>query len=227
MSIKKWLTRKVYRKKEREILKKYRTAGEVLDVGGGGSPYKEYFPNLKSLDVNPQKEADVVCDAEDMKEIADETFDLVLCTSVLEHTRRPWRVVTEIKRVLRGGGVAIVSVPFLYPLHETPEDYYRFSKYWLKDQFMDLDILVLEPTGGILNAFANLYQRLAFQAEFPMGTSLILKPFFLITAQVMDTLDFLSDYIVQYGDARKEKKEDQIMCSGYILVARKGSGGGL
>ncbi|MBD3390047.1 methyltransferase domain-containing protein [Candidatus Micrarchaeota archaeon] len=217
----KWVKEKILRKKQKDIMKKYSNGGDVLDVGSANSPYKEYFPNITSLDIDPKSGADIICDAENMETLKNESFDLVLCTAVLEHTKKPWRVIDEMKRVLKKGGTIILTVPFMYPLHETPRDYYRFTKYWLTDQFSDFRILELQANGGILKAFANLHQRIAFQTHFPFGSDLIFKPFFLVTAQILDRLDFLSEHIEQYGSIRKDVKEDQIMCGGYILVAKK------
>ena len=39
------------------------------------------------------------------------TFDFVLCTEVIEHTRDPSRVIANIKAILSPGGLAIISLP--------------------------------------------------------------------------------------------------------------------
>jgi SAM-dependent methyltransferase len=42
---------------------------------------------------------------------AAESFKAVLLVAVLEHTREPWRLLAEARRVLRPGGVAVIVVP--------------------------------------------------------------------------------------------------------------------
>lgn len=42
---------------------------------------------------------------------ADASFDVVLLIAVLEHTREPWRILAEARRVLKPGGRAIMVVP--------------------------------------------------------------------------------------------------------------------
>lgn len=42
---------------------------------------------------------------------ASESFDVVLLVAVLEHTREPWRILAETRRVLKPGGRAIMVVP--------------------------------------------------------------------------------------------------------------------
>ncbi|MBS0461925.1 MAG: class I SAM-dependent methyltransferase [Proteobacteria bacterium] len=57
----------------------------------------------------------------------DDSFDSVLLLEVLEHVAQPGAVLTEIRRVLKPGGVLLLSMPFLYPLHDAPHDYQRYT----------------------------------------------------------------------------------------------------
>jgi SAM-dependent methyltransferase len=80
--------------------------------------------------------------ANDMRGLfASDWFDLVLCCSTLEHDKRFWRSVAEMRRVLRPGGLLIISVPGYIKDPETDRgrstltyrvhysyDYYRFSE---------------------------------------------------------------------------------------------------
>jgi SAM-dependent methyltransferase len=47
---------------------------------------------------------------------ADNRFDVVLCNHVLEHVRDDMKALSEIKRVLKPGGWAILLVPFFNPV---------------------------------------------------------------------------------------------------------------
>ncbi len=44
------------------------------------------------------------------------SFDIVVCEQVLEHLRDPWRVFSELDRILAPGGVMVVGVPVFLPL---------------------------------------------------------------------------------------------------------------
>ncbi len=57
----------------------------------------------------------------------DDSFDGVLSLAVLEHLRDPYRVVQEVARVLRPGGVFAGTVAFLEPFHM--ESLFHHSAY--------------------------------------------------------------------------------------------------
>ena len=61
--------------------------------------------------------------------LADGCFDTVLCTQVLEHVPEPGLVIMECARVLRPGGVLILTAPQYWEEHEEPHDYYRFTEH--------------------------------------------------------------------------------------------------
>lgn len=70
---------------------------------------------------------DLVCDLE---EGIPGTWDVILCTEVLEHVRRPWVAVAHLREALVPGGRLIASAPFLWPDHRTDmyADYWRFTE---------------------------------------------------------------------------------------------------
>lgn len=54
--------------------------------------------------------------------------DLVLLLDVLEHLRTPEAALEEAARVLKPGGRLMLQVPFLYPVHDAPNDYRRWTQ---------------------------------------------------------------------------------------------------
>jgi len=62
----------------------------------------------------------------------DASFDGVVCLEVLEHVRDPAAVMMEIARVLKPGAKAWLSMPFLYPVHDAPFDFQRFTEHGLR-----------------------------------------------------------------------------------------------
>ncbi len=59
--------------------------------------------------------------------LEDGSFDTVLMTEVLEHLEEPARGLAEAGRLLRPGGKLILTTPFMWPLHEEPRDFFRYS----------------------------------------------------------------------------------------------------
>lgn len=61
-----------------------------------------------------------------------DTFDVVVSTEALEHDRYPWLTAGEVWRVLKPGGMAILTARGYdsrgcYPVHPSPGDFWRFS----------------------------------------------------------------------------------------------------
>jgi SAM-dependent methyltransferase len=110
----------------------------LLDLGCGARPfaplYQPAFRRCFACDVpaSPYGLAgvDFLARAAALP-LRDASLDCVLCTEVLEHVPDPATALSEIARVLRGGGYLILTVPFLVELHEEPEDYYRYTSHGL------------------------------------------------------------------------------------------------
>jgi SAM-dependent methyltransferase len=118
-----------------------------LFIGAGGEfqalTEKRIVSSLQSLDIDAERKPNIVCDAHDMNAISDNTYDCVFAFEVLEHCHSPFLVTKEIERVLKPNGLCIGSTPFLYPLHDLPFDFYRFTEFGLKKLFENFDIHTL------------------------------------------------------------------------------------
>jgi SAM-dependent methyltransferase len=64
--------------------------------------------------------------------IAGACVDAVVCLEVLEHLERPNAALAEFARVLKPDGRLLLSVPFLYPIHDAPHDYQRLTEHGLR-----------------------------------------------------------------------------------------------
>lgn len=112
-----------------------KVGGRILDLGAGNQPYRVWYEPLTTsqlaVDVTPSEGLDVLSMSAPLPFQA-EVFDTVLCTSVLEHTDDPEQTIAEITRTLRPGGHLLITVPFLYPTHEAPYDFWRVTHYGLR-----------------------------------------------------------------------------------------------
>ncbi|MEO5378023.1 MAG: class I SAM-dependent methyltransferase [Magnetococcus sp. DMHC-6] len=90
-----------------------------------GPPPKD--AHLICVDIEERLGVDLVADAHNMPMVTDNSVDCVLCVSLLEHVRYPQKVMKEIFRILKPGGILYINVPFVFPFHADPDDFYRFS----------------------------------------------------------------------------------------------------
>jgi SAM-dependent methyltransferase len=101
------------------------------DLGADKSPYRELLPSrgyeVKTLDITRDGGADYAGTAE-ATGLPDTSFDLVLCTQVIEHCMNPGMAVREIHRILRPGGYAVLSAPHVWFFHPHPTDHWRFTQ---------------------------------------------------------------------------------------------------
>jgi SAM-dependent methyltransferase len=123
--------------------------GIVLDVGSKYSPYKKYIPYTKylRLDVDKESEPDLCCDLHDIEWESD-YFDTLIATEVLEHLYDPQKAINQIHRVLKKGGICLLSACFLFPYHAFPKDYHRFTKDSLNYLFRDFSKVKIHHYGN-------------------------------------------------------------------------------
>ena len=106
----------------------------VLDAGAGNAPYRKHFKEVayETADFGEVEKQythlDYTCQLEKLP-MADGTYDLVICSQVLEHIPEPIAVLREIRRVLKPNGQAWLSAPLFYEEHEVPYDYHRYTQF--------------------------------------------------------------------------------------------------
>ena len=107
--------------------------GNVLDVGSGGQWARNIFEmkghkylgcDIREC-VNPEKQDFFVDDAR--IPLPENSQDLIISNSVLEHIDTPELAVSEVNRILKKGGQFYCQTNFLYQEHGNPNDYYRFT----------------------------------------------------------------------------------------------------
>ena len=106
--------------------------GVVYDIGSKGHAETglELIPpgvRLLSIDIDAATKPDIVADAHDLHMVPTDSADGVLTSSLLEHVRDPWKVVSEIERILKPGGVVHIGMPFVFRFHADPDDFWRVS----------------------------------------------------------------------------------------------------
>lgn len=126
----------------------------VLEVGsfnpGSNQNFRNNFPGVEyiGVDIQPGEGVDVVCDFGSKtfynERLHGSQFDLCICCSVLEHSRKPWNIAESITEAVRPGGFAYISVPWVWRYHEYPSDYWRFSPECVKSLFSEFDVVEMQ-----------------------------------------------------------------------------------
>ena len=150
-------------------LKRYASSyltGRLIDIGCGTRVYRNllapYVDEHVGLDheetFHDKSNIDIFGSAYKIP-VADESFDSAVCTAVLEHLEEPEQALRECHRILKPGGIAIYSVPFIWHLHEEPRDFYRYSKYGLEYLFekVGFEILNIQALSGFWVTFGQLF----------------------------------------------------------------------
>lgn len=135
--------------------------GDLLDVGCGKMPYREYILNdsrveryvgldiENAINYDSSIRAELTWDGIYMP-IKDSSYNTVIATEVLEHCPAPQTTLSEIYRVMKPQGTFLFTVPFLWNLHETPHDEYRYTPFALHRLLTaaGFENITLNATGG-------------------------------------------------------------------------------
>jgi SAM-dependent methyltransferase len=81
---------------------------------------------------------------------SDDSFQSAMATEVLEHCKDPEIVLSETFRVLKPGGIFFFTVPFIWNLHEVPNDEYRYTPFSLRRHLKNsgFEKIEIQATGG-------------------------------------------------------------------------------
>ncbi|RUP30583.1 MAG: methyltransferase domain-containing protein [Curvibacter sp.] len=83
-------------------------------------------------------------------QIPDQTFDCILCMDVLEHCLQPFDAIIELRRMLKDGGLLLLSSPLNWRIHGPVPDCWRFTEHGYKVLLKDFEIIeidILETPG--------------------------------------------------------------------------------
>lgn len=174
---------------------------KILDLGCGSNPYyhEDIEGKIVCLDINKTSKTHLVSDADKLP-FRPNSFDKVVSVNSFYYFKNPFNVVKSVHNILKKGGKLIMIAPFFYPIHDAPDDKYRFTEYGLRTLLEnDFRIERIETIGGIFNMPAVILHSLIkgipllFSKEmrkFIQILTYILWPVYII-AQLFNILDFL------------------------------------
>jgi len=135
--------------------------GKLLDTACGSMPYRQYILGHSQVDTyvgldiegaihyHDQVKPDILWDGVRMP-IEDNSFDCAIATEVLEHVPDPKLFLSETHRVLKPRGLLFFTTPFLWPLHEVPNDQQRLTPFAMERYLSETSFRQqkIEPLGG-------------------------------------------------------------------------------
>ena len=196
-----------------------RIKGLLLDVGCGRKPYRSLFQvdeyvglEIDTPENRANKQADFFYDGNAFPFEPNE-FDGVVCNQVLEHVFTPDLFLGEINRVLKPGGLLLLTVPFVWDEHEQPWDYARYSSFGLKSlvEKNGFEIVEQQKINADVRALFQLTNAYLFKVLWTRWSVINL----LICAIVMAPFNILGVLLCKLLPANPDLYLDQ------VVLARK------
>lgn len=167
---------------------------KILIIGGKG-PILDFILNknllgeIKTLDINPYHMADFTMDIANSSQTKKvrEKFDKVVAIEVLEHVTDYATALKNISLFLNKNGILVASTPWIIPLHDTPNDFHRFTWYEISRmlEVAGFDSIKIESRGNYFDSVLalgvrgflgkNRFHKL-FGMVFILITSVLPKP---------------------------------------------------
>jgi SAM-dependent methyltransferase len=149
----------------------------VLDVGAGTCLYRKNFDHCayKTHDFKQYDgflsnseglygKIDYVSDINAIP-VPDASFDVILCTEVLEHVPEPIEALREMARILKPGGRLFLTAPLMSGLHQLPYHFYSgYTPFWYRHfcEKFGLQVTEISPNGGFFKLLAQECARVAW-----------------------------------------------------------------
>lgn len=188
---------------------------KVLTIGSGGEINKrlreiaaEKDFQVTSFDIDEERMPDIVGDLHTY-DFDENEFDTIVLSEVLEHLHSPHLGIENIYKTLKPGGRLILTTPFIFPIHDRPYDFYRYTKYGLQHLLSKFEDVKIEEKNSALESIDVLWMRF---------NKLQAKRTFLLKHIIIFVIYYLKRpltlFLMRYIDT-------DIMTTGYNASARK------
>lgn len=155
--------------------------GVLLDFGCGKKPYRNLFVVDKyiGLDIiesghdHAGESIDVFYDGKRIP-FEDGFFDSVFSSEVFEHVFNLSEILTDVNRVLKSGGMMLITLPFVWEEHERPYDFARYTSFGIKHLLEEhgFEVVRLEKSTNYVETMFQVWINYLVQHVFPQTPKL-------------------------------------------------------
>ena len=208
-------------------LKKVPARKRILDAGAGELRFKKYCEHLEYVSQDfgeydgggidglhtgswDTSECDIICDIINIP-VEDASFDVVLCSEVIEHIPHPELAIKEFSRILKKNGVLILTAPFCSFTHFAPYHYCTgFNKFWYETILDEYDLKLVSCTNR-----GNYYLFLYQEINRLMSMKVIRRDIRTIIGGRM------LKAVLRSKNRKNIDKHADLACFGYHIIAKK------
>ena len=186
----------------------------VLLIGSGGRIHdlliktsNERSFELFTLDIDDKYSPDILADVCEY-DFTDDKYDLIVAAEVLQAIPTPEKAINNIYSGLLNKGHLILTVPFIFPIVDSPNDFYRFTKYGLKFLLNEFNYLNIYERNTWIESINVLYSRLILnKGVIPKLGGLI----FILLGYITYPIIFILGKIIK----------SDFITTGYNVIAKK------
>jgi len=194
--------------------KNIKPSENVLTVGSGGrvnellaSASKTNNFTVTSFDIDPDRNPDIVGDL-CLYDFSEKKYDAIILCEVLEHLHSPHIAIENLTTALNPGGCVIITVPFIFPIHDRPYDYFRYTRYGLEFLLKDFTDVSITERNNWVETIVVLFTRHSMEKTL---SSRLAAPIFLLVTFLSFPLLYLMAKCIPTN----------FITTGYLAKARK------
>lgn len=194
--------------------------GDLIDIGCGTVPfygtYRSSVQTVTCIDwgesLHENSHVDQLVDLTRTLPYANDSFDTLVLSDVLEHIPNPHDLWKELYRIARPGSTVFCNTPFYYWLHEEPHDYFRYTSHGLRRLCKDAGFNVLElvEVGGLPEVLSDIFAKVLIRVPI-IGAAVAIAVQEATYALVTKT---------KFGE-KVSRSTGKVWPLGYLLTARK------
>jgi len=193
-----------------KFLSSYVTKNKLcLNIGSGNSSISD---DVYNIDIFAYDNVDIVCDISDLP-FKDNSIDVILNIAVLEHVPNPKKVIDEIYRVLKHGGVIFTAFPFIQGFHASPYDFTRVTEEGIKVLHKDFESIEVKPFSGPTSGMLWIFQEWV-AILFSFGSKKLHMLIYLVMLVITFPIKFLDYFLINHPMASN-------IASGFIYIGKK------